>query len=136
MVCIHCRFSLPTVDVRIGLVDARFTVTESVDSSILLCAELQEGCLQRNLTVAIVTVGTNGKRMASLFCHGLKSEVTLHIFILWYTATAGVDYLVTHENLTFTDGQRAFDGIMQCATVEILDDEVILFAGLPLCIKA
>ncbi len=52
----------------IGLVDERFTVTESVDHSILLCAELKEGNLQRNLTVAIVTVGTNGKRMASLFC--------------------------------------------------------------------
>lgn len=56
-----CLFSPSTLDVRVGLIDARFTVTEAVDSSITLCAELQEGCLQRNLTLAIVAEGNNGK---------------------------------------------------------------------------
>ncbi len=55
--------------------------------------------------------------------------------MFFYAATAGVDFLITPENLTFTAGQSAFDGIMQCATVEILDDEVLLFVGLPECYK-
>lgn len=39
-------------------------------------------------------------------------------------ATFGVDYLITPEVLTFTSGQYGFDGIVQCSTVEILDDQV------------
>ena len=39
-------------------------------------------------------------------------------------ATLGVDYLITPDILTFYAGQFAFDGVIQCAVVEILDDDV------------
>ena len=40
-------------------------MTESVDSAIMLCAELQVGSLERNVSVAIVTEGSNGKQLVS-----------------------------------------------------------------------
>lgn len=46
-------------------------------------------------------------------------------FCIRIAATAGVDYRIVPEHLTFTPGQRAMDGSMQCTTVFILDDEVI-----------
>ena len=49
------------LDVQIGLINTRFTVTESVDSTIMLCAELQVGSLERNVFVAVMTEGSNGK---------------------------------------------------------------------------
>ena len=53
------------IDVQIGLPNTRFTVTESVDSAITLCAELQVGSLERNVSVAIVTEGSNGMQLVS-----------------------------------------------------------------------
>ena len=35
-----------------------------------------------------------------------------------------MDYRITPEVLTFYAGQFAFDGMVQCAVVEILDDDV------------
>ena len=42
------------------------------------------------------------------------------------SATAGVDFIIEPEVLTFTSGQSAFDGLVQCTTITILDDEVHL----------
>ena len=53
------------IDVQIGLPNTRFTVTESVDSTIMLCAELQVGSLEREVSVAIVTEGSNGRQLVS-----------------------------------------------------------------------
>ena len=50
-----------TAAVRVGFVDSRFIVTESVDSSITVCAELQEGFLERNITLMVVNVDSNGE---------------------------------------------------------------------------
>lgn len=47
--------------VRVGLIDSRFIVTESVDSSITVCAELQEGFLGRNISLMVVNVDSNGE---------------------------------------------------------------------------
>ena len=40
------------------------------------------------------------------------------------SATAGVDFIIEPEVLTFTSGQSAFDGLLQCANITILDDDV------------
>ena len=53
------------IDVQIGLTNTRFTVTESVDSAITLCAELQVGSLERNIFVAIMTAKSNGRQQVS-----------------------------------------------------------------------
>ena len=52
-----------TTAVRVGLIDSRFIVTESVDSSITVCAELQEGFLGRNISLMVVNVDSNGEIM-------------------------------------------------------------------------
>ena len=44
-----------------GLIDSRFIVTESVDSSITVCAELQEGFLGRNISLMVVDINSNGE---------------------------------------------------------------------------
>ena len=49
------------VGVRVGLLDTRFIVTESVDTAITVCAELQEGFLGRNISLMVVSSGSNGK---------------------------------------------------------------------------
>ena len=49
--------------VRVGLIDSRFIVTESVDSSITVCAELQDGFLGRNISLMVVNVDSNGEIM-------------------------------------------------------------------------
>lgn len=36
-------------------------MTESVDSSITVCAELQEGFLERNISLMVVNVDSNGE---------------------------------------------------------------------------
>lgn len=50
------------VGVRVGLLDTRFIVTESVDTSITICAELQEGVLGRNISLMVVNTDSNGKK--------------------------------------------------------------------------
>ena len=50
------------VGVQVGLLDTRFIVTESVDTSITICAELQEGFLGRNITLMVVNTDSNGRQ--------------------------------------------------------------------------
>ena len=53
-------FVCTITDVRIGLTSSRFTVTESIDTAIVVCAELQEGTLERNVTLFVETGASNG----------------------------------------------------------------------------
>lgn len=39
-------------------------------------------------------------------------------------ATSGMDFQITTDVLTFTSGQHGLDGVIQCSTIEILDDQV------------
>ena len=48
------------IGVRVGLLDTRFIVTESVETSITICAELQEGILGRNISLMVVNTDSSG----------------------------------------------------------------------------
>ena len=55
-------FFPPITAVQVGLLDTRFIVTESVDASITVCAELQAGFLGRNISLMVVNTDSNGTR--------------------------------------------------------------------------
>ena len=42
-------------------------MTESVDSTIMLCAELQIGSIERNVSIAVMAEGSNGMQLM-LYC--------------------------------------------------------------------
>lgn len=48
---------------------------------------------------------------------------------LGYAATAGADFMIETQFITFTAGQYRFDGIEQCSTIDILDDNVRIYVN-------
>ena len=52
------------------------------------------------------------------------------MYLYIHLATAGVDFLIEPDVLTFTSGQSAFDGLIRCANITILDDEVFAIEDL------